>query len=603
MGVVGVVDAAIVVGSLIAVLGVGLLAALRSAGNGDAASEFFLAGRSSSWWLIAASLVASNIGTEHFVGQAGAAAYSGAVLSLYEWLAAYLVLALGWLFAPVYLRVGLTTIPQLLEDRFNKYCRAMYVGILLVLYVLAKIGTSVYAGVVLLEVIVGWSMWRSVPLIIVSTALYTMGGGLKTVMYTDALQLVIFLVGGFAGAITSFNLVGGMQGLFEKYHDAGLVDAPHVFRSLDDRDYPWLAMALSIPISSVTYWCTDQEMAQRVLAEKNLSEVRLGTSTAGLLKILPPFITVFPGMVARALFEACQHDPDHAKFPEWCSANLDDSKSADRAYPLLIVNNFPSGIKGLMIASFLAAMMSSISSVFNSASTVFTYDIYERIFGPPGGSSPQRLTVVGRLLICLITLLTLCYLPVIDKMDRGVYVLGCAALSHFAPPLSALFVAGIFVRRSNGRGALVGFAMGSLLGFARFALFILYQAECDADCIGHKQVLTIRNWFFCLNFNYFAVLLFVVTLAVIVGVSLLFPEFDPQNVEDYTFRLKDLGPETHAAPPSSYTPHEPLLMEEAIVPKLWHRWTYDNGNRKYWVAVVVSVAAVIAVATCLFIFR
>jgi len=599
MGVVGIVDATIIVVSLVAVFGVSLFAALRSPTTSDAASEFFLAGRSSSWWLIAASLVASNIGTEHFVGQAGAAAYSGVVLSLYEWLAAYLVLALGWFFAPVYLRVGLTTIPQLLEDRFNKYCRAMYVGILLLMYVLAKIGTSVYAGVVLLEVIVGWSMWRSVPLIIISTALYTMGGGLKTVMYTDALQLVIFLVGGLAGAITSFNLVGGMQGLFDKYQEAGLVDAPHVFRSIDDRDYPWLAMVLSIPISSVTYWCTDQEMAQRVLAGKNLSEVRLGTSTAGLLKLLPPFITVFPGMVARALFEACQKDPEHTEFPEWCSARLDDSKSADHAYPLLIVNSFPSGIKGLMIASFLAAMMSSISSVFNSASTVFTYDIYERLFGPPGGSSPKRLTVVGRILICLITILTLCYLPIIDRLDRGIYVLGCAALSHFAPPLSALFVAGMFIKRTNGQGAIAGFVLGSLLGFIRFGLFILFQAECDADCIGQNQRLTRRNWFFCLNFNYFAVVLFVVTLGMIVAVSLMFPKPDPQNVEDYTFRFHDLYPAVN----TTSTHLEPLLVEEALVPKALSQHMERNEYWKYRAAIVVSVAAITAVAICLIIFR
>lgn len=600
MSSIGVLDGAIVVTSLIVVFSISIwVTFFRPRGCNDSASEFFLAGRNTPWMMIAASLVASNIGTEHFVGQAGAAAHSGVVLSLCEWLASALVLSLGWFFSPVYLRVKLNTVPQFLEERFNVYCRGLYVGMLLIFYVLSKIGTSIYAGVVLMDVILGWSMWQSVPLIVVSTALYTMGGGLKAVIYTDAMQFLIFLGGGIAGSVTAFNLVGGVSGLFEKLESVGLESNTHIFRSVYDRDFPGLAMVFSIPITGIAYWCIDQEMVQRVLAGKNLSEVRLGTSTAGLLKLVSPFITVFPGIVARALFEVCRQDSEYERFSEWCSADLDDAKNSDRAYPLLIVNSFPAGIKGLMIASFISAMMSSISSIFNSASTIFTYDIYQRMFGPPGGCSPDTLRWVGRAWVVVMTILTLMYLPVIAMLDRGLYVLGTSALSHMAPPLSALFVAGVFIKRSNGEGALTGLIAGSFLGLARFGLSIIFQKTCDKQCSGSEQILNWKNWFVCLNFNYFAIILFAFTMIVTLGMSMLYPPTDRTISNDYTFGLADLTMKEKKS--QSCIVHEPLLIEEER--EKGEPEEPQQSLAKYVAAIVVSLVALAAAFVCILYFK
>ncbi|CAG9466768.1 unnamed protein product [Pedinophyceae sp. YPF-701] len=348
--------------------------------SGD--SAYFLAGRESTWWLTAASLFASNIGSEHFVGQAGTAAHAGMAVALYEWTAAYFLLLLGWLFAPIYLKLGLTTVPSFMELRFSRTCRLVMVTVTLLTYVMSKVGAGLYAGGVLLDVVAGMNLYAAAPAIILATGAYTLAGGLHAVLWTDLVQLFIFLSGGLAGAWLAVGRVGGVDGMFRSMAEAGRPDFRHLFRPANDRSLPGAGMVLGQTVGSIWYWCLDQEMAQRVLSSRSLPTARLGTAAAGLLKILPVLIITLPGIAARALFERCRMS-DGEEFPEWCGTELDDEEGANRAYPLLVVKEFPSGLRGLMVASFLSAMMSSMAAVFNSASTVFTYDVYKALYQDP----------------------------------------------------------------------------------------------------------------------------------------------------------------------------------------------------------------------------
>lgn len=530
-------DYAITAGSLLLVLGVAVYSTFNKS-KGSGAIGFFLAGRNMPWFICAASLFASNIGTEHFVGLAGAGASGGIAVGLYEWTASYQLLMLGWIFAPVYLRCQLTTIPEFLEARYNKYCRFLFVMITMLAYITSKISASLYAGALVLEVVAGVTLWQAIPVIIIATALYTMAGGLTAVMLTDTIQMVIFLVGGFFGAVKSLQLVGGIDNLFDIFKSRDLDYMTHMIHGADDRDYPWPGMLIGLPIASVWYWCIDQEMAQRVLSARNLDHAQICTSTAGFLKIIPVFITVFPGVVARGLFELCKSDNT---FPEWCDSDLDSGNNADKAYPWLVLRHFPSGLKGLMMASFLAAMMSSLSSVYNSASTVFTYDIYQRFWYPGGNAPQQRLVNVGRITVAVLTIFTFMWMPVIAGSQKGLFLVLQNATMHMAGPIVAIFLLAIFWRRANGAGALAGFASGAVVGLTRLVISMIYEDMCNQEKYiketseGIKQVFTAENFLPCIGFLYISIFLFVLTAAITAIVSLMTPPPTPEQLEGRMF--------------------------------------------------------------------
>jgi len=319
------------------------------------------------------------------VGQAGTAAAAGLAVGIYEWQAGLFLILLGWVFAPIYLRLMLTTTPEFLERRFSLPCRLVVVALTLGTYVVGKIGAGLYAGTVLIEVTTGLSMWVSAPLIILAVGAYTAAGGLKAVLYTDAVQMCIFVAGGALGAAVALDRVGGQAGLWATMRSAGFSSFEHLVRPRDDADLPGLGMVLGQLVSSTWYWCLDFEMAQRVISARTPAHARLGTASAALLKVLPVFLIIFPGMCARALYERCVAS-DGAEHPTWCATDLRDPDAANRAYPHLVLKEFPVGLKGLMIASFLAAMMSSLAAVFTAGSTVFAFDVYHRLSRGPGGA-------------------------------------------------------------------------------------------------------------------------------------------------------------------------------------------------------------------------
>eukprot|EP00307_Rebecca_sp_RCC1486_P004612 CAMPEP_0119408874 /NCGR_PEP_ID=MMETSP1335-20130426/2288_1 /TAXON_ID=259385 /ORGANISM="Chrysoculter rhomboideus, Strain RCC1486" /LENGTH=794 /DNA_ID=CAMNT_0007433165 /DNA_START=49 /DNA_END=2434 /DNA_ORIENTATION=+ len=515
------VDVLVVCVILLSVLAIGAWSTWATR-NAHKSSDFFLGGRSMPWWAIGGSLFASNIGTEHFVGQAGSGAASGLPVSLYEWTAGWLIVLLGEKFAPVYLRALVTTVPEWLEGRFGKETRVLVSVLSLLSCIITKIAATLFAGAILLEVLAGWSLWTSTPIIIVTTGLYTIGGGLQAVMLTDVLQAVIFVLGGLAGMGIAMRRVGGWEGMQHTLEVAGLRSHLHMYRPADDASYPFAAMLTGQLVSSVWYWIFEQTQVQRVLAARSLPHARAGCVAAGYAKLLPPFMMVLPGIAARALFERCRLGLDDPGAGEgvgdegsWCATRLDEARHANKAYPQLILREFPVGMVGVMVAAMVCAMMSSLSSNFNSASTLFTVDLYHRFISPQ--ASERELLWCGRIATAAVCVLAMAWLPIVAHQDGEFYLVVQNATAHIAPAITVVGTLGVAWPRANSKGAFVGLLVGSAFGLAQYAVHLGMAKTCEAARVGS----TIGGpWFACAHFLYVALVIAAVTLAIVVGVSL-----------------------------------------------------------------------------------
>ncbi|XP_030156482.1 sodium/glucose cotransporter 2 isoform X3 [Lynx canadensis] len=403
-------DILVIAAYFLLVIGVGLWSMCRT--NRGTVGGYFLAGRSMVWWPVGASLFASNIGSGHFVGLAGTGAASGLAVAGFEWNALFVVLLLGWLFAPVYLTAGVITMPQYLRKRFGGHRIRLYLSVLsLFLYIFTKISVDMFSGAVFIQQALGWNIYASVIALLGITMIYTVTGGLAALMYTDTLQTFVILGGAFVLMGYAFHEVGGYSGLFDKYLGAmtsltvsedpavGNIssscyrprpDSYHLLRDAVTGDLPWPALLLGLTIVSGWYWCSDQVIVQRCLAGKNLTHIKAGCILCGYLKLMPMFLMVMPGMISRILY------PDEVAcvVPEVCKRVCGTEVGCSNiAYPRLVVKLMPNGLRGLMLAVMLAALMSSLASIFNSSSTLFTMDIYMRL-RPQAGD--RELLLVGR---------------------------------------------------------------------------------------------------------------------------------------------------------------------------------------------------------------
>ena len=495
-------DFAIVALYFLAVFGIGFYF-LR---KGKTTADYFLASRDAAWWAIGASLFASNIGSEHFIGLAGSGAASGMAVGHFEWLASLILLVLGWVFVPFYLRSNVYTMPEFLERRYNSACRTYLAGISLVAYVFTKIAVAIFAGALVLRAVLGWDMWWSALALVVATGIYTVAGGLAAVIYTEVVQTVVLVVGALALLFIGLARVGGFAGL-EAAVPEGFF---HMMKPTDHPDFPWTGIFFGAPILGIWYWCTDQVIVQRVLAAKDEGHARAGTVLAGFLKILPVFMLVVPGMIARALY------------PEEMAA---DSNSA---FPILVIRLMPAGLTGLMVAAMLAALMSSLASVFNSSSTIFTIDFYHR-FRP--GSGERELVTVGRLATLIMVGLGLAWIPFMGYISSQLYVYLQSVQAYISPPIAAVFLIGVFWPRATGAGALAALLTGFVLGAARFVLELAYAGQEVADGLLRTYVR--------MNFLHFAVFMFVVCTAVLVAVSLATAAPDRRKVAGLTWATVD----------------------------------------------------------------
>src|SRR5215470_603109 len=310
-------------------------------------TDYFLASRNVGWFAIGASLFVSNISTEHFIGLAGTGASSGLAVGHFEWLACLILLILGWVFVPFYLRSNVFTMPEFLERRFNRQSAVYLAGISIIAYIFTKISVQLYAASVVLERVAGWSLWKTAVVLVIATGIYTIAGGLAAVIYTDTVQTLILITGAVALTVIGLTRVGGLAHLRTMVPP----DYFHMIKPASDASFPWTGIFFGAPILGIWYWCTDQVIVQRVLSARDEGHAKAGTIFAGFLKILPVFMLVLPGIIAYALFK-------------------DQVKTPDFAYPTLVLNLLPVGLVGLVMAALLAAVMGAMSSVFNSASTL-----------------------------------------------------------------------------------------------------------------------------------------------------------------------------------------------------------------------------------------
>ncbi|KAG8557479.1 hypothetical protein GDO81_016643 [Engystomops pustulosus] len=419
---------------------------------------YFLAGKDMVWWPVGASLFASNVGSGHFIGLAGSGAASGIAVNAYEWNGLFCVLVLAWLFLPIYLSAGVTTMPEYLQKRFGGKRIQIYLAILyLFIYIFTKISVDIYAGALFIQQALHWDLYVAVIGLLVITAIYTVAGGLAAVIYTDTLQTVIMIIGALILMVFSFIKVGGYPGLEEKYFTAipsvraenttcGLPreDALHLFRDPVDSDLPWPGVLIGMTIPSLWYWCTDQVIVQRSLSAKNLSHAKGGSLLAAYIKFLPLFIMVFPGMISRILFT----DQVACADPELCKSICGNpSGCSDIAYPKMVIEILPIGLRGLMMSVMIAALMSSLTSIFNSASTIFTMDLW-RHFRPR--STEWELMIVGRVFVLVLVVVSILWIPLVQASQGGqLFIYIQSVSSYLQPPVAMVFIAGCFWKRSN----------------------------------------------------------------------------------------------------------------------------------------------------------
>ncbi|XP_047227211.1 sodium/myo-inositol cotransporter [Girardinichthys multiradiatus] len=550
------VDIVVVALYFVLVLVIGLFA-MRKA-NRSTVSGYFLAGRSMTWVVIGPSLFVSNIGSEHFIGLAGSGAASGFAVGAWEFNALLLLQLLGWVFVPVYIYSGVYTMPAYLSKRFGGNRLKVYFACLSVLlYIFTKLSVDLYAGAVFIQESLGWNLYLSIVLLISMTALLTVTGGLVAVLYTDALQAVLMIGGALTLTIMSLIKVGGLEGVRTKYMQAipnvtaimaagnytyspscRIEPKPNSLRILRgplDEDIPWPGFILGQTPASIWYWCADQVIVQRVLAAKNIAHAKCSTLIAGFLKILPMFMIVIPGMISRIMFT----DEIACIGPEHCMAVCGSQAGCSNiAYPRLVMAVMPVGLRGLMMAVMIAALMSDLDSIFNSASTIFTLDIYQTV---RKAASQRELLIVGRMFVVFMVVISIAWVPVIIEMQGGqTYLYIQEVAGYLTPPIAALFLLGVFWKRCNETGAFWGGMTGFTLGAIRLILAFLYrQPRCDQP--------DDRPFFIVhIHYMYFAAGLFWISGLVAVVVSLCTSAPDDEQVRTSTIwglrRLEKVPP-------------------------------------------------------------
>ena len=504
----------IVLGLYFAILiGVAVWVALQRNKNTE---DYFLAGRNVGWFVIGASIFASNIGSEHVVGLAGTGFSSGTPLAHYE-LHAWIVLLLGWLFLPFYIRSGAFTMPEFLEKRFDSRSRWFLSVFSLFAYVLTKVSVTIYAGGIVVSELLNLDFWVGAIGIVVFTGIYTIVGGLKAVVYTETLQTVVLIAGSIIITYLGFQEVGGWNQLTETIIQVS-PDHFNMWRPWDDPDFPWAGLLFGGTIVGIWYWCTDQYIVQRTLAANNITIGRRGAIFGAYLKLLPILIFLVPGIIAYALT---------IQNPEIYSVIDPETgiERADRAFPMLVTTLLPVGIKGLVAGGLMAALMSSLASVFNSCSTIFTIDIYKKI-------SPEKsekfLVNVGKLATVVIVVLGIAWIPIMEKIGGGVmYQYLQNVQAYIAPPVTTVFLLGIIWKRVNAQASIVTLFSGL------FLLILRLGSE-----IATNEGLIESGFLFefaSINFSYMAIWMFLFSVFLCVTVSLLTAEPDYKHIRGLSY--------------------------------------------------------------------
>ena len=517
----------------------------------DTAADYFLAGRNLGWWVIGASIFASNIGSEHIVGLAGSGAKDGVAMAHYE-LHAWCLLVLAWVFVPFYARSLVFTMPEFLERRFSTSSRYVLSIVSLVTFVVSKIAVGIFAGGVVFSTLLPEmqlhlggitinSFWIGSVAVIILTGLYTTLGGMRAVAYNDAVQVLVLICG--SATLTFYGLykLGGwhelrvlcgsdMFNLWKPMTPPGVEStwAPVLERAADGQvvkqawyfnsHYPWLGMLICAPVIGLWYWCTDQYIVQRALAAPNEKVARRGSIFASFLKLFPPYLFIIPGMICFALVKS-------GKVPE-LSANFD----AQNAFPLLVKHLLPAGLRGLVVAGLLSALMGSLAGVFNACSTLFTVDLYGKL--KPGASQSQ-IVRTGRIATTIMVLIALMWIPVVQGA-HSLYDYLQSVQGYLAPPIFVVFFFGVFWKRLNAKGCLWAMVVGFALGIFRMLVDTPVTMKLGGFANGYTPgsfLWIINN----INFQYFSILITLVSAVVMIAVSYASPDPDYVRIKNLTF--------------------------------------------------------------------
>ena len=475
--------------------------------------DYFLAGRNVGWFVIGASIFASNIGSEHVVGLAGTGFESGTPMAHYE-LHAWIVLLLGWLFLPFYIRSGAFTTPEFLEKRFDSRSRWFLSIFSLLAYILTKVSITIYAGGIVVSELLGIPFWYGAIGIVLFTGVYTVIGGLKAVIYTETLQTIVLIFGSVIITILGLYEVGGWKQLRETV-TAVSPDHFDMWRPMSDPDFPWTGMLIGGTIVGIWYWCTDQYIVQRTLAANNITIARRGAIFGAYLKLLPILIFLIPGIIAYAL---TLQQPD-VYFVE----------RADRAFPMLVKTLLPVGVKGLVAGGLMAALMSSLASVFNSCSTIFTIDIYKKI---KPDMSEKSLLNIGKIATAIIVILGVVWIPIMENIGGGVmYQYLQNVQSYIAPPVTAVFLLGILWKRVTSDAAIATLICGLIILVLRLGSEIYFQEEILSGVIVPGAIFA----FATINFAHMAIFMFIFSVFICVGVSLMSTLPNYSRIEGLSF--------------------------------------------------------------------
>jgi SSS family solute:Na+ symporter len=520
----------------------------------DTPDDYFLANRNLGWLIVGASIFASNIGSEHLVGLAGSGATDGVAMAHYE-LHAWCLLVLAWVFVPFYMRSRVYTMPEFLEKRFSPASRMVLTVISLVGYILTKIAVGIFAGGVVFATLlpdVGLrlgslelnSFWLGSIVVVLLTGLYTVAGGMRAVAYTEALQTLILVVGSALLTLFGLSKLGGwgafrtalpsdMFNLWKPLIPHGMqgtwapVIEPTRIAWYFNGHYPWLGMLFCAPIIGLWYWCTDQYIVQRALGARDETQARRGSIFAGCLKILPVFIFIIPGMIALALARTGQYGQLSTMVD---SAGNVIPVAAQAAFPMMVMTVLPVGIRGIVVAGLLAALMSSLAGVFNASSTLFTMDLYQR-FRP--GSSQHQLVWIGRVATTIMVLIGLAWIPVIQGA-RGLYEYLQGVQGYLAPPIFTVFFLGVFNKRLNAKGCLWALIVGFVLGAFRLGVDTPVSLHMAGFENGYAQgsFLWIVNHIY---FQYYSLFIFLVSVATMLVVSYATAEPSYERLSGLTY--------------------------------------------------------------------
>jgi len=527
----------------------------------DTADDYFLAGRNLGWWVIGASIFASNIGSEHVVGLAGSGAKDGVAMAHYE-LHAWCLLVLAWVFVPFYARSLIFTMPEFLERRFSPASRYVLSIVSLITFVVSKIAVGIFAGgvvfsVLLPDVNITWgnvvidSFWIGSVLVILLTGLYTSLGGMRAVAYNDAVQTIVLIVGTATLTIYGLMQLGGWSELrqicgadmfnlwkpllppgvegswapvLEKDAAGKIVREAWYFNN----NFPWLGMAICAPVIGLWYWCTDQYIVQRALGAPNEQIARRGSIFAAFLKLFPVYLFIIPGMICFALAKSGKVPGLTAEL--FAADGQLVGQGAQRAFPLMVEHLLPPGLRGIVVAGLLSALMGSLAGVFNACSTLFTVDLYGK-WKP--NATQHELVRTGRMATIVMVIIALMWIPVI-KGAHGLYEYLQAVQGYLAPPIFVVFFFGVFFRRLNAKGCFAAMAVGFILGIFRMAV----DTPVTMKLAGFEDGYTPGSFLWIvnnINFQYFSVLITIVSAVVMAGVSFLTQPPDYDKIASLTF--------------------------------------------------------------------